>query len=134
MKKAKELNSNALPNKMHNPRQNSHLEHFLLVFVCHLSMLGSTGGVIIFIISSHCDATAISRDIFALYLHCTLRFWVFKSWISNCCCLVWLDTLDTELMCRLGLTNHFTVVAFQALDSAGSQCFDIKQWIYTETC
>ena len=27
----------------------------------------------------------------------------------------WLDTLDTELMCRLGLTNHFTVVEFQAV-------------------
>ena len=31
----------------------------------------------------------------------------------------WLDTLDTELMCRLGLTNHFTVVEFQAVAYAG---------------
>ena len=36
-----------LPSNMHIPRQNSHLEHLLLVFVCHLRMLGSTGGVII---------------------------------------------------------------------------------------
>ena len=40
----------------------------------------------------------------------------------------WLDTLDTELMCRLGLTNHFTVVEFQAVAYAGCWCFDIKQW------
>ena len=101
---------------MHNPRQNSHLEHFLLVFVCHLSMLGSTGGVIIFIKNSHFDAPLQFHEIF---LHCIYTaHWVFGYLKVEFRIVVawWLDALDTELMCRLGLTNHITVVEFQAVD------------------
>ena len=38
---------------MPNPRQNSHLEHLLLVFERHLRRLGSTAGGVIFIRNSH---------------------------------------------------------------------------------